>query len=785
MSSSIIIEQAAGAFSPPPKLTISEWADKHRQVSIGPYPGNWRTDRTPDLEEPMNCATDPSVEGIVIVKPTRIGGTDGPINNPIGYHIHYDPCDILYVQSSKDQGELYSDSILMPMLRDSPALSTRLIHEQGRKATQTKTKKHFVGGATLRIIGAKSPKGFQAIQARLAIGDDLDEWERSKYGDPVQKLIDRTKGIWNRKIILVSYPTHKETSRIWNAYQTTDMRERWVPCPLCNKFQILKFGGPKEKYGLKWEDRTGEVYYKCEHCEGKIQEFHKDEMNLKGEWRAQGPFNGWAGFQLSPFLRSWHDWESIRNTFLMAGKNPDKLMVFMNQTLGVIWEEDDTLKVDEDVLYARREVYADEAPSGVKIITAAVDTQDNRLECKVMGWGSGEESWVLAHKIFMGSPVESKVWTALDNYLLKEWRHETGLEIGISSVGIDTGGHYTTQVYEFTRSREGRGIYAMHGSNDTRADILEGPMKTNKASGAKYQRVGVSNCKNTLLGRLRIQDPHHTGPHPGYIHFPMALEMEYFRQLLGEKPMINSRGERIWQPIPGRRNEAMDLYNYNLAALRMLRPDWEAIDRTGHIAKGRLVYKNYSVKNEDETITLDHNFPIIICCDFKTNPLVWELVQTNGTWVKVFDEIARQNGTTAELAMEVIKRYGDHKAGYLVRGSAAGTIATGGKTEYAIMRDYGFGRHRTKKINPSTHDLVNAVNNMLENLAGTQRLTYNPRRCIMLKRDFEQAVWLEDMSEIDQTDFGRGNATRALGFFIEYKFPVKGPKTTQGRKFYK
>jgi phage terminase large subunit GpA-like protein len=732
----------------------------------------------------MDCSSDPEVEGIVIVKPTRIGGTDGPINNVIGFHIHHDPCDILYAQSSKDQGELYSDSILMPMLRDTPVLAERLIHELGRKATQTKTKKYFVGGATLRIIGAKSPKGFQAIQARLAIGDDLDEWEASKYGDPVQKLIDRTKGIWNKKIILVSFPTRIETSRIWAWYLNTDMRERWVPCPICGKFQILKFGGPKEKFGLKWRSRTADPYYLCVHCEGEIKEFHKDDMNTKGEWRPGAGFNGWAGFKLNPFLRSWHDWSEIRNTFLMAGNNPDKLMVFTNQTLGDVYEEDDHLKVNEDMLFARREVYLEEAPRGVRLITAAVDTQDERLECKVMGWGMGEESWVLDFRIFNGSPIEPKVWNALDTYLFKQWKLEaSGLEVGINSVAIDAGGHYSTQVYEFTKPREGRGIYAIRGSNDPKADILEGPMKINTATGAKYQRIGPSNCKMTLLGRLRLKDPKHTGPYPGYIHFPMSLKMEYFRQLLGKKPMIDSRGVRIWQEVPGRRHEAMDLYCYNLAALRMLRPDWEAIERTGHISKGRLVYKNHSVENEDDSIRLNKDFPIIICCDFKTNPLVWVLAQTNGVWLKAFDEIARQNGTTSELAIEVQRRYGGHEAGFLVRGSVAGTIASRGKSEYAVMRDYGFGRHKAKRMNPSEHELVNATNNMLENLAGIHRLTYHPR-CMMLKRDFEQAVWLEDMSEIDRTDFGRGNAAQALGYYIDYRFPVKGPKK-QGRTHWK
>lgn len=775
-----VLQSAVSVLAPPPDLTVSEWADEYRRVSIGPFPGKWKTDRTPDLREPMDCAADPLVEGIVIVKPTRIGGTDGPINNPIGYYVHYDPCDILYAQSSKDQGELYSDSIFMPMFRDTPVLAEKMVKELGRKATQTKTKKYFIGGATMRIIGAKSPKGFQAIQARLAIGDDLDEWEISKTGDPVQKLIDRTKGIWNRKIILVSFPTRKETSRIWDYYQRTDQRQWYVPCPHCDEYQVLKFGERDTDYGLKWEGKTGAVWYVCEHCHGRIEEYSKDKMSARGEWRAEAEFNGWAGFKLNPFTRSWHRWTEIRDTFLQAGTDPFKLMVFVNQTLGEVWEDKSDARVTEEELYARREIYPADVPRGASILTAAVDTQDNRLECKVMGWGPGEEGWVIEHKAFMGSPVEEAVWNALDNYLLQTFRHESGYLMEIKSVCIDTGGHHTAQVYTFTGPRYGRGIIAVHGSNDPKSDVLDGPVRTNKGSGAKYRRVGASTCKDILDGRLRLRRPGH-----GYIHFPNALDMEYFRQLLGEQVTVTKSGKRQWTPIPGRRNEAMDLYNYNLAALRILRPDWEAISRGVGEDRGLKVYRNYRQEIHLADVELKEQYPIVLCCDFKKDAMIWELAQTDGKEVWVFDEIYIRNSDTVEMAMKVQRKYGGHRRGIIVYGSAQGTIRSyGGKSEYALLSDYGMGRKKVKRTDPPREDIINAVNNMLENLEGRSRLTIG-NDCIMLRRDLEQCLWLEDRSDIDRTDFGRGNAAEALGYFINYEWPLRAKSATPHRRFYK
>jgi phage terminase large subunit GpA-like protein len=660
-------------------------------------------------------------------------------------------------------------------VRDTPVLAERLVYEKGRKATQTKTKKFFLGGATLRIIGAKSPKGFQAIQARVAIGDDLDEWEVSKHGDPVLKLIDRTKGIWNRKIILVSYPTTEEVSRIWSYFLKTDQRYRWVPCPHCDEGQVLEFGGRDTDYGLKWDSRDDAPYYLCKQCHKKIEEYHKDAMNTAGEWRAREKFNGWAGFKLNPFLRSWHRWEEIRNSFLSCGKDPFKLMVFTNQTLGNIYKEDTGIKVDEHILYARRELYPADVPMGVKIITASVDTQDNRLECKVKGYGQGEEQWLIEFKIFNGSPVEQKVWDALDNYLLRTFKHESGFEMPIKAVCVDAGGHFSTQVYEFCKSRESRNIYAVIGSNDPKADVLDGPLRTNKATGAKYQRAGVTTLKDMLFGRLRIK--RHG---PGYYHYPNSTDMEYFIQLFGERLIITASKKREYRPVPGRHNESIDLDNYCMVALRMLKPDWEAIELGRAEDMGRKVHKIHQVSRHcDSEVEVSPKYPIVVCATFNKNPLVWELAQTDGKQVWVFDEIAIRGGDTAQMAIQVQRRYGQHKKGFLVYGGARGSIQSSAKkSEYAILSDYGFNNHRYRRLDPPEVDCINAINNMLENIAGEVKLTYHPK-CILLKRDFDQCLWLEDGSEIDRTDFGRGNATDALGHFIVHEFPLTNLRPTK------
>jgi phage terminase large subunit GpA-like protein len=76
--------------APPPELTISQWADRYRRLSpeSSAEPGQWRTDRTPYLREPMDCIGDRHVERVVLKTSAQVGkalAIDTPIATPTGW----------------------------------------------------------------------------------------------------------------------------------------------------------------------------------------------------------------------------------------------------------------------------------------------------------------------------------------------------------------------------------------------------------------------------------------------------------------------------------------------------------------------------------------------------------------------------------------------------------------------------------------------------------------------------------------------------------------------------
>ena len=92
-------------------------------------------------------------------------------------------------------------------------------------------------------------------------------------------------------------------------------------------------------------------------------------------------------------------------------------------------------------------------PEKAVVVTAGVDVQDNRLAISVWGWGRGEEGWLIDHQEIYGDPGGTELWKQLDQLLLRPFRHELGNSFTPDIIAVDSGGHYTSEVYAYTRDR--------------------------------------------------------------------------------------------------------------------------------------------------------------------------------------------------------------------------------------------------------------------------------------------------------------------------------------------
>lgn len=508
----------------------------------------------------MDAISDRTVETVVVMSSAQVGKTE-ILNNIVGYHMHHDPAPMLLVQPTLEMAEAWSKDRLAPMIRDTEVLQGLVKDPRSRDSGNTLLHKLFPGGH-ITMAGSNAPASLASRPIRVVLCDEVDRYPASAgtEGDPVNLAKKRTTTFWNRKIILTSTPTVKGKSRIESAYEQSDQRRYFVPCPHCEQKQALKWGR------VQWpEGEPEKALYHCEHCGAAIEDGEKQWMLLNGEWRATAPFKGSVGFHLSELYSPWVSFGRMACGFIEAKGNPETLKTWVNTSLGETWETSGE-KVEADDLIRRKENWGSAAPEDVLLITAGIDVQADRLEVELVGWGVGEESWSLHYEVIAGDPAKPEPWKELDDLLMAGWPNTFGETLPVASAAIDSGGHHTQEVYGFCISRLQRRVYPIKGVAGTGRPIVGKPSMANRFKVPLYS-IGVDTAKERLMHRLRI-----TEPGAGYCHFPAHYEMEHFKQLTAEVQVVRfHRGfpTQVWEKRQPR-NEALDCRVYAMAALGML-----------------------------------------------------------------------------------------------------------------------------------------------------------------------------------------------------------------------
>jgi phage terminase large subunit GpA-like protein len=563
------------ALKPPEKLKVSEWADRYRYLSAesSASPGRWKTATAEYQRAMMDAVNEPGIETVVIMSSAQVGKTE-IINNILGYFIDQDPSPMLLVQPTLEMAHAWSKDRLSPMLRDTPVLSGKIKTLKSKDSDNTILHKVFLGGH-LSVSGANSPASLASRPVRIVMVDEVDRTPTSagSEGDPVGLAMKRSARFWNRLHVLISTPTIKGLSRIENAWLESDQRRFYVPCPHCGKEQVLIFKNiiwDKNKDG---GHKPETAQYACEHCGVLWTDPERWDAVRSGRWIASAPLHNTAGFHIWEAYAPQSTLERIVREFLASKDSPERLKVFVNTVLGEPFEEK-SIGGNPALLYERRETYPAEIPQGGLVLTCFVDTQDNRLEGGIMAWGIGFESWVIERFTIMGSPADNKTWAELDMRLAKSFAHESGHKFRLACTMIDSGGHFTQQVYAFVKTREGRRIFATKGGNKIGQPLLGRPSRANK-KGINLFTIGTDTAKQSVIARLAMEQPG-----PGYIHFPMHMDVQFFKELTAEKAVLrNTHGfpKRVWVKEFGERNEALDIVVGNLAAIELLDPAFEQI----------------------------------------------------------------------------------------------------------------------------------------------------------------------------------------------------------------
>ena len=601
------MRKVLAGMTPPDDLTVTQWAEAKRRLSAesAAEPGPWRTERTPYLREPMDAFTDPKVRHIVMVAASQVGKSEF-LNNCIGYIIDEDPGSILFIHPTTIDAQEYSKLRIAPMLRDSPALRQKIAAPKSRDSHNTILQKAYPGGI-LTMCGSTEAHALASKPIRYVFGDERDRWATSagNEGDPWDLAMARQTTFYNAKAVEVSTTTIKNASAIETAYYTGTM-ERWnSKCPHCGEYHEIRWSDIRFEYdeiivSHKKTYKVKKVYYTCPGC-GCIST-EAEMKRAPAKWIAENPEaygQGTRSFWLNAFVSQWASWESIVLKYLNALGSTKKMQVVFNTCFGEPWEDRGDIE-DEDSLLARREDYGKdkngepvELPPGVLVLTAGVDTQDDRMEYEIVGHGFFGETWGIEKGIVMGRPDDDATWNKLDEVVFdRVMRFENGVGLRVSMSFVDEGGHFTQSVRAQCNARISKKVFCIKGMPGQDKPYISPPKKqkifvNQIAVGTCWQyQLGVDSGKEIIMDNLRVQTPGQK-----YCHFPKRDDYgsAYFAGLLSETKVYdpNKKQPWSWKKIPGHeRNEPLDCRNYALAAFKALPKNLDEIDRQIKAASG-------------------------------------------------------------------------------------------------------------------------------------------------------------------------------------------------------
>ncbi len=558
------LHEALLTLKPPEKISVSQWADKHRILDekTSAQPGQWKTNLTPYLQGIMDAFNDPIAEEIIFCKPTQVGGTES-LNNMLGYLICQDPAPVLVVYPTLDLAEFVSKNRLQPMVDLSPAIKSRY-RIRDSKDLELQFESMYVV-----LAGANSPASLSSRPIRYLLLDEVDKYPPAsgRESDPISLARERTKTFaYNKKIFMASTPTLK-SGNIWKALNGADeIRYYHVPCPHCGHYQKLTFKQVKWPKGLTDPMEIQELtYYECVNCNGIINDSHKPTMLRAGRWTAEGHSRGSVrkvAFHMNTLYSPWVRFGDVAYEFKKSKDFPDLLRNFVNSWLAEPWEETQ-VKMNRDTIMDHQSEYEEGiVPEEAMILTGGVDVQEGLLYWTIRAWGPMMTSWNIAHG-------QARSFEDIEVIMNGYYRKLSGEQFNVHLCAIDSGDQ-TEDVYDFCAMNQDWAIPVKGASHAmlTRYRISQIDKVNSKAYGMRLVLVSTDQYKDMIAARLNR--PNGKG---SWMVFK-GCDLDYAEQVTAEHKVMVKRGGRdveVWQTkTPTAANHYLDTEVYAATAADLL-----------------------------------------------------------------------------------------------------------------------------------------------------------------------------------------------------------------------
>ncbi len=606
-------------------MTPDEWAEKERHLNNAPaYVGPWRFQMAPYLREPMVNLANYDAEAVIFVGPAQCGKTE-LILNWAGYTIRNDPADMTIFSPTQGGARDFSNRRIARLQRDTPEIKAELLAERDADNKFDKHYKNgmILGLAwptKAELAGKPIPR--IALTDRDRMDDDIEgegdpfhlaTKRTTSFGSHSMTLCESSpsREITDYRYVATGPHEAPPTTGILALYNQGDRRRWYVPCARCGDYFEMRFEF------LEWDDTPSvldaadSVRMKCPNCEELLRPKDRYEMQLDGLWLPEGCYveNGvvagtprrakYISYWLEGCSAAFTNWPKLVATYLTAEEefnrtlSEEELKKFFNTDLGRPYKPKamEIARTPEDLI-ARAQDFGQNARGEVEIISeiaflvATIDVQKNMFVVMIWGicpgdpydvvlvdrfdirkskridadgdkhWvkpGTYEEDWdeLKEHVIFKSYPLAS----------------DPTRRMGMKLISCDSGGKagVTTKAYAFWRKMKNMGLgnrfVLVKGTGTVTVPHCKEhwPDASNKNSKAAARGDVPVWFLNSLLlkdeanNRLDAEDEG-----KGRLRMPKWVPKWLFEEFCSEH-----KGKKgIWEKLPGKRNEAWDLFYY-------------------------------------------------------------------------------------------------------------------------------------------------------------------------------------------------------------------------------
>lgn len=590
-----LLRALAAAITPPPDLTISQWAEGRLVI-----PGETGTDREGPLSwdgfeyliEPLDrLGQDDPCRDVTFKGSAQIAKTTAGVVATLYYSTALTRSWGVALPSGEEVLK-YNRSKWQPIVDATPELKRKIRPVSSRdEQGSTNTYKRFAGGYG-QFFGAGSPKALQMVTYCLVVYEETPNWDREVggRGDPRSQIRKRQLR-WEMagaKTFHNATPGLEREAEgdgedaagcpVSEDYARSDQRRFYLPCPHCADDEdgvLLRLDFDRMQ-GLGPGERP---HFNCPGCGGEIEHRHKEAMKARcrPDYRGNGMPGGWLptfpsedpgnpapdwyvragdfarwrarplegrqpGYHAWQVISSAVDWRYIAEEARKAeGGSEAEKIAFSQQILGEAYR----IKVQQaDIarMLEKRSAAFDKGvvPEGFELLTCAVDLNGDWAQWTVYGWGPGAAHIVVDRGRIDGSPSEPELWAEIAALTRRKYPHADGGQIGFEAMGVDSG-YGTVYVYAFCNRFSHVRALDGEGSGWGAVPLRRGQMQKLRGPDGtlvrcRTWRVGTWDLKRELLNDAIPAglDGEASARAPGKPIWPMWLGKDFFEELTAE-----------------------------------------------------------------------------------------------------------------------------------------------------------------------------------------------------------------------------------------------------------